>query len=238
MHEHFTIAIGSDLWWRGLIVASVFWMSIMILGLFLRKQNSEFKLTRILFWALLFREIFYHIWLLQSGNFTLQDSLPIHLCGISYFFLLLVFYNRSQIAFEFLLLLSVAGAIQSLITPELTHGYSSILYIDYYFVHAALLYLPMYCFFVMGMRLRPKSWLTSFMNGIIILVIVGGINYILKSNYIYLCEPPKAKNPFIIGGFPYHIIGFLSIGFLHILFIYFIFYHIIPKYGIPKKIQL
>lgn len=234
MYEHYTIALGSDEWWYGLLVSSSIWLVVIFIGWGLRKQNKAEKLTRILFWVLLIREIIFHLFVIISGKFTFQDSLPLHLCGISYIFLLFVFYYRIQYLFEFLIMLSLAGSIQSLITPELTHGYSLLLYMDYYFVHSALFFLPIYCYFIMGMRLRQRSWLSSFLFGNVILLIVGLINYFVGANYIYLCHPPKANNPFITGGFPYHIIGFEIIGFIHIVFIYFIFYTVIPKYGLQK----
>ena len=205
MYEHYTIALGSDEWWYGLIAASTLWLTIIFIGWKLRKQNKAEKLTRILFWLLLIREIIFHLFVIISGKFTFQDSLPLHLCGISYIFLLFVFYYRVQYLFEFLIMLSLAGAIQSLITPELTHGYSF-----------------------------QRSWLSAFLFGNVILLIVGLINYFVGANYIYLCHPPKANNPLITGGFPYHIIGFEVIGFIHIILIYFIFYTVIPKYGLQK----
>lgn len=229
MHEHATIPIGSTLWWQGLIGSSIFWILIIIIGLYFKKKNKAHQISLILFWTLLLRELIYFIYLFATDKFTLRDSLPLHMCNISYIFIIIVLYTKNQRLFEFLLMLSLAGAIQSLLTPELTHGFSEGFFIDFYFVHAGLFFLPIYCFKVLDMRLRHRSWWDAFLLGNAILLIVGLINWILNSNYIYLCTPPKADNPFVMGGFPYHLIGFEVFGFIHIVVIYIIFHHIIPK---------
>ena len=34
------------------------------------------------------------------------------------------------------------------------------------------------------------------------------LNYLIKSNYMYLNRPPKVNNPLIIGEWPYYLIYF------------------------------
>ena len=36
-------------------------------------------------------------------------------------------------------------------------------------------------------------------------------------------KPPEAENPFIIGKWPYYIIGLQVVGFIHIILIYYVF---------------
>ncbi|MEO6693099.1 MAG: hypothetical protein ABIO44_12220, partial [Saprospiraceae bacterium] len=125
--------------------------------------------------------------------------------------------------FEFLILLGIGGALQSILTPELTHGYSPYLFVDYYLSHSAIIFTPLYAYFVLGMRPRPYSWLKIWIAAHIVLGVVGIINWFLNSNYIYLCQAPKVDNPMVTGQYPIHLLGFEIFGTLHILFFYFIF---------------
>ena len=50
----------------------------------------------------------------------------------------------------------------------------------------------------------------------VILVFVGVANYLLDANYMYLAAKPIAKNPMIVGDWPWYILGFELLGFIHI----------------------
>ena len=129
-------------------------------------------------------------------------------------------------------MLGLAGALQSLITPELTHGYSDYFFLDYYFSHSAIIFVPLYAIIVLNMKPRDRSWLRVFCFGNLVLIAVYCLNLLFNSNYIYLMEAPKANNPLILHPYPMHLIGFEVFGFLHIVFIYWLS----RKYFIPKTI--
>ncbi|MEO6693321.1 MAG: hypothetical protein ABIO44_13330, partial [Saprospiraceae bacterium] len=136
-HEHYIIPFGTDFWWVGLIGFFFISILILLLGKHLTKSGKEPIYRRILFWILLIREVVFYAYTIYLGKFTLQDSLPLHLCNISYIGLLIFLYNPNAFIFEFLILLGIGGALQSILTPELTHGYSPYLFIDYYISHSA-----------------------------------------------------------------------------------------------------
>jgi len=55
-------------------------------------------------------------------------------------------------------------------------------------------------------------------------VSVGSINYLLGSNYMYLAIKPNVENPFLIGDWPYYIIGLELAVVLHAILVYLPFY--------------
>jgi uncharacterized membrane protein YwaF len=83
--------------------------------------------------------------------------------------------------------------------------------------------MPLYLFYVKGHRLSKKSWLYNFLKGLIVLAIVGVINYFVNGNYILLCEKPLADNPLLIGPWPYYLSGFIVFGFINIVLFYILF---------------
>lgn len=229
MHQHFIILMNTDLWWIGMFGTLIGLGVLIALGFYTRKRNIEPNFRIFLVALLVLRELFFYGYLFYFGEFNAADSLPLHLCGISYICSLFALYSLNIFLFEFLLLLGIGGAIQSILTPELTHGYSTYLYLDYYISHATIIFTPMYLFYVLGVRLRHKSYFRIWVLAHIILISVGLINVVLNSNYIYLCTPPKVDNPLITGGFPYHLIGFEIFGTLHILLFYYLFTKILAK---------
>jgi hypothetical integral membrane protein (TIGR02206 family) len=223
MHEHYLIPVYSFTWWGGIFFTFLFYLLLGKVGHCLQKKEKEYLFRRSLLFLFLAREAFIYSYYIYSGLFTWQDSLPLHLCGISNLFCLIILYKPVSLLYEYLLMLGSVGALMSFLTPEMTHGYTPFLLVDYYLNHGLIIFLPLYFFFILGIRPRQTSWLYVFLFGNVILATVGTVNYFLGSNYIYLCEPPKVDNILITGKFPYHIVGFEVIGFIFIVLIYSLF---------------
>ncbi|MEP7195851.1 MAG: TIGR02206 family membrane protein [Saprospiraceae bacterium] len=236
--NHFIITSDSPLWWYGFAGFLGLGMLVFYLGLYFQNKNKEPEYRRILFYFLLAREIIHYIYLISNDKFSFADSLPLHLCGLSYLAALVFLYKPQAFIFEFLLLLSIGGALQSILTPEMTHGYSPYLFLDYYISHSAIIITPLYAFFVLKMKLREKSWFYIWIAAHIVLGTVGIINWFLHSNYIYLCIPPKVDNPMVTGGYPYHLIGFEIFGSLHILILYTIFKKLIKAQKVSNAFSI
>ena len=223
MLEHFVIESKSDLWYYGLAGGALYIVLILALGFLAKKNNKEKLFSKVLFWFLLLREIVFFVTITMQGKFTLVDSLPLHLCTISYIFCIIYFYNKNRFSFEFLMLLSLGGAIQSLLTPEMTHGYSDYFYVDYYISHCTIIMTPFYGFLIDHYKPRKLSFMWVWLIGHIILMIVGMINSLIGSNYIYLCAKPKVDNAMVDGVFPNHLVSFEVFGTLHIILFYVLF---------------
>ena len=174
-----------------------------------RNKSDKFISNFTTYFALLmvFEYLFIQSYFIYKGIWTPQDSLPFHLCRLMLINTIILLYTRNQIAFELLLFIGMVGGFHSLMTPELTHGSDLILLIDYFLVHGSLIAAPLYCIFVLGMRPRKMSWLKSFYYLQFLVVLVAVIDYVLGANYMYLAVKPEVNNPFLIGDWPYYIIG-------------------------------
>ncbi len=237
MHEHFLIPLGAKLWWIGFGIFLIYTVIIFILGRNYVQKNNELKFRHFWLSLLILREIAFHSFIVYNNHFTFQESLPLHLCGISYILSMILLWTESAFIFEFILLLGIGGAVQSIITPELTHGFSIYLYLDYYLSHGTIIIVPLYMFFILKKRLRPKSYLNIWIFAHVLLISVGLINYFLSSNYIYLCIPPKVDNVLVTGKYPQHLIGFEIFGTLHILLFYYLFTKVFGQKKDEEKIM-
>ena len=199
---------------------------ILLVVLIPRNKSDKFISNFTIIFAVLmvFEYISIQSYFVFNDIWTLQDSLPFHLCRLMVFNTIFLLLSRNQISFELLLFVGMVGGFHSLMTPELTHGSNLFLLIDYFVVHGGLVAAPLYCIFVLGMRPRKMSWLKSFFYLQFFVVLVAIINSILDANYMYLAVKPEANNPFLIGDWPYYVIGLEFATLLHAFLVYIPFY--------------
>lgn len=223
MNEHAIMLPFSDDWimWNSVTLFFI----ILIIGV-ARNAEEKFKLKLANLMAVIVVVEFFAIqaYYISEGLWTVQDSLPFHMCRIMWVIAMIVLLTRNQIAFELLLLVGMAGGVHSLLTPEFTHGASPVLMFDYFLVHGGLIVIPLYCVFALGMLPRKRAWLKAFVYLQILVVSVGLIDYFLGANYMYLAVKPKVENPFLMGEWPYYIVGLELSALLHALLFYLPFY--------------
>ncbi len=224
MIEHYTIQSFSAEWWFVTLTLSV----VIYMVIYLAKiSNANFNsnLTKIIGFILLSRFVLIHPYQhYHLDIWSLQSSLPLHLCGISAFLSGLLMFWKNQIAYECLFYWGLCGAFHSLLTPEMTNGSQGLLYFEYYLSHGGIVLAALYLTFVVGMKPRKNSWLFIFIYSQGLIPTIGLINTILDSNYLYLSSPPDANNPIInfIRLQP-QLIYIIFIDFIALLHFYFIY---------------
>lgn len=219
---HHVIAPGSPIWWMGFIGSAV----IIAFPLWLTRNWSESEKVRAgKFLGALFLMTFISLQLYQviSGTWSKEHSLPLQLCAISSMLSGLLFFFRNQTAYEALVYWGIPGAFHSLLTPELVYGYNTYLIAEYYVAHAGIICAALYLGIANGWRIRTGSWLRIWLITQILILLVGGINHLTGANYMYLCQKPLADNPFIIGEWPWYVIGLEIAGLLHFWLVYLLF---------------
>jgi uncharacterized membrane protein YwaF len=63
----------------------------------------------------------------------------------------------------------------------------------------------------------------------LVALFVGLVNYAVGANYMYLAEKPAVYNPFIIGNWPWYILGLEVAVLLHFYVIYILFRQRTPR---------
>ena len=167
----------------------------------------------------------------MNSRWVVESSLPLHLCGISSIISSVLLFRFNQFLYEFLILLGIPGAIQSLITPEFTLGIDNFFLIEFYISHGGIILSGLFLTFVFGHRPRIGSWKKVFFRFQLVLIVVHIINLILNSNYIFTRVKPIVDNPLIIGEWPFYYIGFELIGLINIYLFYCIFRYSSEKFN-------
>jgi hypothetical integral membrane protein (TIGR02206 family) len=220
---HYAISPGTNEWFGGLLFSLAF---ILLPPYLLKKKDDEYKLGvgKIIGAFILLIIIIQHFYLMNAGKWHLHSSLPLHLCSMSVIIAGIIHFRPGQNLFELLVYWGLPGAFHSIITPELTHGFSPFLYAEYYIAHAGIFAMAVFASAVYGMKLRKHSWFRVWLFTQPVLALVGLANYLTGGNYMYLSEKPIADNPFVIGEWPWYILGLELAGLLHFAVVYGIFY--------------
>jgi len=223
MNEHVVMLPFSNEWFLWNSITTFFIILITVVS---RNAKPDFKnkLATIMGVFIALESVLIQFYYLKVGVWTAQDSLPFHLCRLMWFNSIIVLLTRNQIAFELLLFVGMIGGLHSMLTPEFTHGTDPVLMFDYFIVHGGLIAIPLYCIFVLGMKPRKKAWFKSFLYLQIFVICVGLIDYLLGANYMYLAVKPNVENPFLIGDWPFYIIGLELATLLHAFLVHIPFY--------------
>ncbi|MEE9167754.1 MAG: TIGR02206 family membrane protein [Candidatus Neomarinimicrobiota bacterium] len=214
-----TIPIFSPLWWQANIVTAVLIATIIFIGKRLSPKYRN-RLAVILAVVLLSRWILYHPYVMWLGKWNVRSNLPLHMCGLSALLSGTVLIWRNQWAYEFLYYWGIPGAFHSLLTPEFTSGSEALLFQEYFVAHGGIIASALYLTLVLRMRPRKGSWWRVTLWTQPVLVVIGVVNWLLDANYMYLCEKPIANNPFVMGEWPWYLLGLEIAGLLHVLIIY------------------
>lgn len=222
MIEHFVVPVFSEIWWQGLIFSAGLISIPVMLGRRLDIATQK-QLGLILGTFLLLLSLSIHPYMISKGMWTPKSSLPLQLCSISALLSGLLFFSRHQLMYELVVYWGLAGAIHSLLTPEMSLGRDGYLIFEYYAAHAGIILSALYFSAVYGYKPRKRSWWRVFIITQIVILLVGAINLLLDSNYMYLCKKPLAENPFVIGDWPWYVLILELVGLAHFFAVYLIF---------------
>ena len=147
----------------------------------------------------------YRIATIQSFSVFLQRYLPLHICGVAVFVVSLALLCRNQILYEIGYFWGLVGTLNAIITPQLWVDFPNYRFFQYFIVHSGIVVSILFA--TWGLRMRPtlKGLLRSFLLVNFYMVVIAGVNLSLKSNYMFICEPPDTKSPFFFAPWPWYI---------------------------------
>ncbi len=188
-----------------LVVVSVT-LSVMV-----RNSRSE-KTKRSICWALAAillggEWLKYAYTITHDGfDFFIQYALPLHVCGIAVYLAAYMLITKKLIVFELVYFWALGGTTQAILTPAVTAGFPSYHFIQFFIEHSAVIVTVFVAVFGLKMRPRLKGlWFTYALSWLLVFV-VGGINTLLDTNYMYLCNPPAGISPFYFLQWPWYIL--------------------------------
>ena len=148
----------------------------------------------------------YRMATVQSFSIFVQNHLPLHICGVALFVLVLVLLRRNQTLYEIGYFWGIVGTLNAVLTPQLEVGFPHYRFFQYFIVHGGIVVSVLFA--TWGLRMRPtlKGLLRSFLLANLYMVVIAGVNLLLKSNYMFICEPPATKSPFFFAPWPWYIL--------------------------------
>lgn len=217
-----TAKIFSRYWWQTSGVAILLIVVVFQIFKLIPAEHTRIAGLVLGWWILIwaFLPSFAH-WAFRQWH--VRYGLPLQLCDISAFFTAFSLLTEDPRMFEIALYWGVTGAFHAFLTPQFTQGTQKFFQLEFYVSHAGLVLGPLFLRYIRGIEPAEWSWLMAGGWLLLLAMLVGAINHKTASNYMFLCRPPTAKNPFVRGEWPWYLVVFAVAMVLHFLAIYAIF---------------
>ncbi|MCA1031993.1 TIGR02206 family membrane protein [Bacillus timonensis] len=232
MEEWFGRYRYNDEFFQFLSLSHVTMLIILLLSatfLFLKRdkirESQSNKIRYILAIGLLVSELSLYLWYIYTDVWNLADSLPLQLCSISLLLSIVMLFSRSYFLFEITYFFGVGGALQAMLTPELTYDFPHYRYFHFFLAHIAIILASLYMVWVEKYKPTFKSvWKAMLvLNALAIFIYI--VNKITGGNYMFLAKKPS--NPSILdflGPYPWYILSLEAVAFSIFLLLYLPFY--------------
>jgi len=217
------VLIGSDEHLIPIILVVILTVGIIYLAKHKLNGYKKNLLFNILGFSVSFSIIVFHLWKIFTGEYSLQNDLPLYLCSFLALVIPVFTFSRKYWMFEILVFIIIAGTTQAVITPDIPEGFPSFGYFRYWYAHLGLLIIIFYAIFVYKMRPTIKSVFRSFLALNLYMLVIFMLNLLLEANYSYLMKKPESASALdLFHEWPYYIfeielIGTFKDNFIHTL---------------------
>ncbi len=141
------------------------------------------------------QEITYKIWDGLIGGTRLSIVFSMHLCSAAIIIIVILLVRFDQTLFEVLYFWGLGGAVQALITPDITYsGFPHFRFFQVFFSHGMIIAAVFYFIFAEGKRLRKGALLRTILITNAYAVIVFIVNYIAGTNYLFINRKPDTAS--------------------------------------------
>ena len=190
----------------GLGVVAFLAILIIVLG---RRSTEKGKRTLrfVLAGILLVAETSWHIWNYSTGQWTIQEMLPFHLCSALVWLSIYMLVSKNTLIYEFAYLLGIAGALQALLTPDAgIYGFPHFRYFQTLASHGAIITAALYMTLAEGFRPTRASLKRVIIGSNLYMLVVFVLNFIIGSNYMFIARKPDTASLLdVLPAWPWYI---------------------------------
>ena len=210
-----------------LALAVIFLVNILIVTW---GQRSSEKARKIMRWSLvgvlIVDEALWHLWNATTGQWSLQTSLPFHLCSVFVFLSAYMLVSRNYKIYEYVYFLGIAGATQALLTPDAgMYGFPHFRAWQVMISHGAIITAAVYMTLVENFRPTWASLKRVLIGGNIYIAIIFVLNLVIGSNYLFIAHKPETASLMdVLPAWPYYIFFVELIGISISLLLYLPFH--------------
>jgi hypothetical integral membrane protein (TIGR02206 family) len=170
------------------------------------RLRTRFRYTLAV--ILLVNESLWHIWNYTTGHWTIQTMLPLHLCSVLVWVSAYMLVSKNYTIYEFAYFMGIAGAMQALLTPDAgRYGFPHFRFFQTFISHGSIILAAVYMTVVEGFRPTWKSFQHVFIYGNLYMLVVGAINSLIGSNYLFIMHKPETASLLdLLGPWPWYIL--------------------------------
>lgn len=209
-----------------LVLLALFLVSL-IIWFWFPKSSSRFQkyFKFALIGGLILQLLAFNTWHLWHQTFDITRFLPFHLCTISVYLIIYTLIFNNNFTNKLVLFWSPVSAFVAITLPDMsaTENFPSFRFLEFFGSHLLIIWSCVYILRVVKPKIVFKDCLISFACLIGALPFVCGINYALKSNYMYLTSRPAGGQMNFLPSEPWHVLGLIAI-FAVVFFVQFLFY--------------
>ena len=200
--------------WAYMLALAFVWVAVVWVGRSFLGVGGRRRMVLGLAVLSLAQELLDDLLRAPRGVWELQDDLPLHLCSLAMLVGVWALLTRRQLIFELAYYWGFAAASQAILTPDNSRWQMGELDVFWnFFSHGVVILNVLWLVFVEGMRCRPGSWLRVFLITNVVLIPIAFINLAIGANYFFICRKPGGTSPFLIGEWPWYILGFEVLAF-------------------------
>jgi hypothetical integral membrane protein (TIGR02206 family) len=182
------------------------------------RKRFRWTLAIILF----LNEIAWHAWAAYWSVWTIQTMLPLHMCSVVVWLTMVMLLTNNRSLYEISYFLGIGGALQALLTPDITgYGFPHFRAFNTFLAHGLLVAVPIYMTLVEGFRPTLASFKRVFLWTNIYIVPVFILNLIIGSNYLFIAYKPEFPTLLdLLAPWPWYILELEAVGFLILFILY------------------
>ncbi len=150
-----------------------------------------------------------------GGWLTLQNILPLQLCDLAMLLAVFTLLTRNRRAAELLYFWGLAGSGMAMLTPDLQQGFPRWEFLVFFGLHGFVVVAALVLTFGFGLRPGRGAAGRAFLATALYAALVGGVNALLGTNFMFLRERPA--NPTLLdwfGPWPVYIGTAAALAFL------------------------
>lgn len=144
-----------------------------------------------------------------------KESLPLDLCRANQFLCVYMLVRHSYRVFEVAYFWAMGGSLAALITPDIAYGFPDPRFLMFFFSHGLVVLATLYAIFGYGFRPRLRSIAVALGITGGYALIVGCLNYLLDTNYLFLRAKPEVPTVLdLLGPSPIYVLGLFGLAIL------------------------
>ncbi len=130
----------------------------------------------------------YTLWLHYLNIFTIKSGLPFHLCSISLIVVFLTVITNKRLLISLAYFCGFPAGISAILFPNIIYTFPHFRYIEFFIAHMILIIIPLYYMIIEKVIFNYKDMIITYLCCMFYIVFISILNYILKSNYLYISK--------------------------------------------------